>query len=98
MKRVAYHRLAAAELVESACFYDQRRAGLGDEFLSGVDAVLDIIRAHPELETRGLHGTLSLRIRRFPFRVVYDLQPDRVWVVAVAHLSRKPAYWARRLP
>ena len=28
-----------AELIESARFYDQRRPGLGDEFLSAVDAV-----------------------------------------------------------
>ncbi len=97
MKRVAYHRLAAAELIESASFYDQRRLGLGDEFLSAVEAVLELIRAQPELGRRGLHGTLSFRTKRFPLRIVYELQPDRVWIVAVAHLSRKPGYWARRL-
>jgi hypothetical protein len=34
MKRVAYHRLAAKELIESALFYDHRRAGVGEMFLS----------------------------------------------------------------
>lgn len=43
MKRVVYHRLAAAELVESARFHDRRRAGLGDAFLSAVDAVQELI-------------------------------------------------------
>jgi toxin ParE1/3/4 len=97
MQRVAYHRLAAAELIESACFYDRQRMGLGDEFLSAVDAVLALIRAQPRMGRRGLLGTFSLRTRRFPFRIVYELQPDRVWIVAVAHLSRRPGYWARRL-
>lgn len=97
MKRVAYHRRAAAELIESARFYDQRRAGLGDEFLSAVDAVLELIRSQPELGRRGLMGTLNLRTKRFPLRVVYELQPDRIWIVAVAHLSRRPGYWTRRL-
>ncbi|MCI0538067.1 MAG: type II toxin-antitoxin system RelE/ParE family toxin [Verrucomicrobiales bacterium] len=97
MQPVAYHRLAAAELIESARFYDQRRIGLGDEFLSAVDGVLELIRAQPELGRRGPLGTLSLRTRRFPFRVVYELQADRIWVVAVAHLSRRPSYWAGRL-
>jgi toxin ParE1/3/4 len=97
MKRVAYHRLAAAELIESARFYDRRRTGLGDEFLSAVDAVLELIQAQPQLGRRGLLGTLSFRTRRFPFRIVYELQPDRTWIVAVAHLSRRPGYWARRL-
>src|SRR5437016_2272535 len=45
MKRVVYHRLAAAELIESAQFYDERQARLGDEFLTAVDVVLVVIRA-----------------------------------------------------
>ena len=97
MKRVAYHRFAAAELLESACFYDQRRPKLGDEFLSAMEAVLELIQAHPQLGRRGVLGTYSLRTQRFPFRIVYELQPDRTWIVAVAHLSRKPGYWARRM-
>ncbi len=97
MKRVAYHRLAAAELIESARFYDRHRSKLGDEFLSAVGAVQELIRTHPQLGRLGILGTLSFRTRRFPYRVVYELQPDRIWIVAVAHLSRRPGYWARRL-
>ena len=97
MKRVAYHRLAAAELIESARFYDQRRPGLGDEFLSAVETVQELIRSQPQLGRRGLLATFSFRTKRFPFRVVYELQPDRIWIVAVAYLSRRPGYWARRL-
>ena len=97
MKRVAYHRLAAAELIESARFYDQRRPRLGDEFLSAVEAVQELIGTQPQLGRRGLLDTFSFRTRRFPYRIVYELQPDRIWIVAVAHLSRRPGYWARRL-
>ena len=96
MKRVVFHRLAAAELVESALFYDRKRAGLGDRFISAVDAVLELIRSHPGLGRRGPLATFSVRTRRFPFHVVYELQPDRIWIVAMAHLSRKPDYWVRR--
>jgi len=97
MKHVAYHRLAAVELIESARFYDRRRPKLGDEFLSAVEAVQELIRTQPQLGRRGLLGTLSFRTRRFPFRIVYELQPHRIWIVAVAHLSRRPGYWTRRL-
>jgi hypothetical protein len=61
MKRVAYHRLAARELVDSALFYDQRRVGLGEELLNEVEALLLVIRAHTELGRPGPHG---LRRRR----------------------------------
>jgi hypothetical protein len=97
VKRVAYHRLAARELVEAVLFYDRRRAGLGEELLSAVDAGLAFIRAQPETGRPERHGTRSWPIRRFPFRIVYDIQSDRLWIVAVAHLSRRPDYWARRL-
>jgi toxin ParE1/3/4 len=97
MKRVAYHRLAAKELIDSALFYNQRRAGLGEECLTEVEAVLERIRTQPELGRPEPHGTRSYRTKRFPFRVLYDAQPDRIWIVAVAHLSRRPGYWARRL-
>lgn len=97
MQRVAYHRLAAKELIESALFYDSRRAGLGDEFLSEVDVAVAGICANPDLGRRGAHGTRSDRTKRFPFRLVYLVQPDRIWIVAVAHLSRRPGYWAGRM-
>jgi hypothetical protein len=45
----------------------------------------------------GKSGTRSWKVRRFPFRVVYLQQPERVWIVAVAHLNRKPGYWLDRL-
>ena len=66
-------------------------------FCPAVDAVQELIRAQPQLGRRGLLDTFSFRTKRFPFRIVYELQPDRIWIMAVAHLSRRPGYWARRL-
>ena len=97
MKPVAYHRLAAKELVKTAAFYEERRPRLGDRFLDSVEAVQEQIRRWPELGRREPAGAQSLKVKRFPFRVVYLAQPDRFWVVAVAHLSRRPGYWRRRL-
>lgn len=97
MKPAAYHRLAASELIKSAEFYEQRNPTLGEAFLSAVEATLPDIRRHSELGKPGRLGTRSWRIRRFPFRIVYLDQPDRFWIVAVAHLSRRPDYWLRRV-
>ena len=51
-----------------------------EEFLTAEDAVLMVIRAQPEQGRRELHGTFSFRTERFPFRVVYEVQPDRIWI------------------
>ena len=97
MKRVVYHRLAARELVESAATYEAARPMLGDRFLDAVDILLNLAQQHPALGLLGKVGTRSRAVPRFPYRLVYLEQPDRLWIVAVAHQSRRPDYWSRRL-
>src|SRR3954468_8431948 len=97
MKPVAYHRLAANELICSAKLYERRVPNLGEAFLSTVEEMLPKIQRNPELGKPGQLGTRSRKTKRFPFRIVYLEQPGRFWIVAVAHLSRRPNYWTRRL-
>ena len=97
MKPVVYHRLADNELVESAAFYERRRESLGETFLDAVEETLAKIQNNPGLGHPGKFGTRSWKTKRFPFRIVYLEQPDRIWIVAVAHSSRKPNYWLERL-
>jgi hypothetical protein len=97
MKPVAYHRLGDNELSESAAFFESRREFLGEAFLDAIDATLAKIQNNSKLGHPGKFGTRSWKMKRFPFRVVYLEQPDRIWIVAIAHLSRKPNYWLERL-
>jgi len=97
MKPVKYHRLAESELIESAKFYEVRRTFLGEDFLDLVEDSLANIQRTPEMGRPGKFQTRSWKVRRFPYRVVYLEQSRRIWVVAVAHLSRKPDYWLDRL-
>ena len=97
MKRVVYHRLAASELIEASVFYEKRRPLLGDVFLAAVDATRDRIRENPARGRPEKSSLRSLKVRRFPYRLFYDEQPDCLWIVAVAHLGRRPGYWVRRI-
>jgi len=97
MKRVVYHRLAASELVDAAVFYEQRRPLLGDEFINEADAARDKIRVNPARGRLEKFGLRSLKVRRFPYRLFYLVEPERLWIVAVAHLSRRPGHWRRRV-
>lgn len=97
MKPAVYHRLAESDLVSSARFYEQRREFLGVNFLDLIEETLAKIQAKPDLGKPGVFGTRSRKMRRFPFRIVYLDEPAHIWIVAVAHLSRKPDYWLGRL-
>jgi hypothetical protein len=97
MKPAKFHPLAESEMVGSAAFYEDRRPFLGDDFLDLIEETLASIRNLPELGKPGKLQTRSWKVKRFPFRIVYLVQPDRIWIVAVAHLSRKPDYWLNRI-
>ena len=97
MKPVVYQRLAASELIRSAQFYELRNPTFGEAFLSSIEVTVGKIQRNPTLGKLGPLGTRSWKTARFPFRIVYLEQPDRLWIVAVAHLSRRPDYWIRRL-
>lgn len=97
MKPVKYHRLAAGELIASAKFYQDRKAQLGTAFLAVVESALPAIQRNPDLGKPGKHGSRSWKIKQFPFRIVYLERPDTIWIVAVAHLNRRPDYWSRRM-
>jgi hypothetical protein len=35
-------------------------------------------------------------LRRFPFSIIYRVRGEEILVIALAHASRLPAYWAAR--
>lgn len=47
MKR-RYHREASEELTEAAEWYEARRGGLGEDFVTEVEDALLLIQDHPE--------------------------------------------------
>jgi hypothetical protein len=97
MKPAKHHRLARSELIASALYYDKRNRGLGEEFLKAVEATEARICEHPLWGQPFEAGTRKLRVKRFPFTIIYKEFPESIMVFAIAHFSRKPGYWLNRL-
>ena len=92
-----FHREAQEELDAIAAQYEVLRERLGDEFLDelqhGLAAVLEAPGRWPPYR----HGTRAYRLDRFPYRIVYQLRADEVFVVTIMHTSRDPSYFFGRL-
>jgi len=94
--RVGYHPLADQELSAAALFYHQQAPGLGGEFLDEVEHVEQFLVSFP-LAGRTLRGSIRrFNLRRFPYDLIYEVQSDQLWILAVAHQRRKPEYWVAR--
>ena len=37
-----------------------------------------------------------LVLTRFPYKLLYSIEPDHLYVLAVAHQHRRPSYWVGR--
>jgi plasmid stabilization system protein ParE len=88
---------AEAEFLQAMAHYEEQAPGLGADFVAEIERVVALIVAHPQLGTPGPWDTRRILIRRFPFNVVYQPQPDFLLIVAVAHQRRRPGYWRARL-
>jgi plasmid stabilization system protein ParE len=71
--------------------------GLGDEFFEAVMEAAEYALAHPDRGSPYLFGTRRIVLDRFPYNVVYVARPTRFGIIAVAHQSRRPGYWRKRL-
>ena len=68
---------AQAEIPAAFACYEDRRQGLGQQFLLSLDAVFERIRrqpmAFPVIDGPVRHAML----RRFPYALIFDLEEDR---------------------
>jgi plasmid stabilization system protein ParE len=87
--RIVLRPEAVAELQHAAAWYDERRDGLGDEFVAECDDALATIAAHPRLSPL-VHGEIRRAVlRRFPY-AIYRVDQACVVVLAVFHGHRSP--------
>jgi toxin ParE1/3/4 len=92
---------AEDELRAAADRYEEQVPGLGAEFRIEIDQALQRISSLPRAgrPVPGRSGADVRRafVRRFPFSIIYLVEPTVVWVVAFAHHRRRPGYWKSRV-
>ena len=82
---------AKREIAEAYGWYEEKRDGLGNEFLLVVDAAIERIRREPESHPVVHRDVRRALTQRFPYGVFYVADPRRITVIAVFHGSRDPA-------
>jgi toxin ParE1/3/4 len=82
--------LAALEVIEAFDWYEEQRAGLGEEFLYELDefykGLLDNPKTHSYYEKPVRQG----KIKRFPYLVVYEIIDKTIIVYSVFMSKRNP--------
>lgn len=87
---------AEAEFTHALCWYAARNPDVARDFDSEFDAALTSISQFPEMFPACDERHRYVLLRRFPYQVIYRTIDGVIVVIAVAHTSREPGYWAER--
>jgi plasmid stabilization system protein ParE len=80
---------AERDLANARDWYDKRRPGLGDEFLDEIALALRELEEHPESPRLYFLNFRRVLLRRFPYKIFYQVIGDRVIVFRVLHAKQE---------
>lgn len=75
---------------EAYRWYEEQKAGLGEEFLEELDKDYDKLQSHPKYFGKVKNNFRQSSLKRFPYVIVYEIMKNGVVVFAVFHTKRNP--------
>ena len=93
---ITYLPDARDDVARSYAAYEQRRVGLGEQFLDLSRQRVEVICSNPEIYAVVRGNVRAAALRQFPYVVYYRFENDRVFVLAVLHGHRDPETWHNR--
>lgn len=94
--RYVFHPEALTEYVQAVQYYAEQRAEIAQVFINAVEDAVYRIRKSPKQ-----YGVIDKDVRRcmtqkFPYGILYTIEPDYILILAIMHCSREPSYWKKR--
>jgi len=87
---------ARQDLQVAASWYEERRDGLGgefiDEFLSCVGRLEDNPQLYPVVED----AIRRALFQRFPYAIYYTIEPNHLQILGILHCGQHPDGWRAR--
>jgi len=79
---------AERDLLEARDWYEWKRAGLGSEFLDEFAAAMASLEQNPQRERFYFREFRRILLRRFPYKIFYQIIGERVVVFRVLHAKQ----------
>lgn len=81
---------AEDDLKKAFSWYEDKRIGLGYDFLLQVNAGINFINKNPEIHPIEYKGTRKHVVKRFPYKIIYLVEGKNIIILAVIHGKRRP--------
>jgi len=96
LKPLEFGPLAIREVRAARKWYEDISPDLASRFVQAFRKALDRIESSAEACPPYFHGTRFAKVGRFPYVIVFFEFEDKLVVIAVAHVRRKPGYSRKR--
>ena len=81
---------ANIEIIEAYLYYEEKRSGLGEEFLEHLDTYFDRITKNPKHFPQKRKPYREAFIKRFPFLIIYEIIKQTIIVYSVFNTWQNP--------
>lgn len=94
--KYTFHPHAEKELDEIESYYDDVSEELGNRFREEIKTTISRILKFPNGWSPISKVNRRCQLNDFPYGIIYRLESNAIFVLAVSHLRRKPDYWMYR--
>jgi toxin ParE1/3/4 len=96
VKRLRIDSAAREEFLHEVRYYEGKRRGTGRRFREAVDIAFERIRKAPASGKPEEEDCRRMRVKGFPFSIIYRELQDTIVVFAIKPDARMPGYWKPR--
>ena len=96
MANITFHPEAQDEYERAHAWYQARSPRAAARFEAEVQRLLGLVQLNPESFPAYDDEHRFVVLRRFAYLLIYQVHPDRIFVVAVAQAGQRPGYWQGR--
>jgi hypothetical protein len=95
--KIVFDKLAQLEFDDASEYYEFEVPGLGTRFREEVKRGIRRIREYPDAWAKEKNDVRRYLLHRFPYKILYSIEQDYIYVIAIAHCHRRPDYWIDRI-
>jgi toxin ParE1/3/4 len=94
--KYVFHPEALTEYADAVHYYMGQRTEIAQSFINAIEDAIYLIRESPTRYIKIDEDIRRCMTRKFPYGILYTIEPGYILILAVMHCSREPGYWKNR--
>ncbi len=97
MWRLSYRPEVEDDVIDAVQWYEDKRSGLGDEFIGEYLAAVRRVQDNPLFFAIAANGLRPCRLKRFSYIIHFDVAADDILIVALMGAGRDDSSYMPRI-